>query len=147
MAVLDDILTALAANVEGLGLAWEATAVPVFERKPPTHRTARDPVRQITVSKADSPERVKRWSFQKDRTDYVCNIVIVTPHGGPDADQATYAEWRQTLLDTFAKPPLTGASVVFDVKAEPLDYLPAGAAEKQWDYQAVQVTASVVRER
>lgn len=144
---LGDIESAVKAAVEALALAIDGRVLPVIETKSPRFRTGLEPPEHIAISKSEREERVTRWSFTSNRTDYFVAVTVTSPFRGPDRDLSTYRAIRQEILDAFDRPPLTNAPNVFDLRAEPAEYLPAEGQEQQWDYQGVVITASVVRER
>jgi hypothetical protein len=122
--------------------------LPVLKRKAPIRRQQMDPRKAITVAKSSSPETVTRWTFATIRTDYLIDVTIVTPYTGPggfpDANLDDYALWRDDLVSLFSKPPLPGADGVFDLKATPATWLTPLGENSEWDWQAVQVTASII---
>jgi hypothetical protein len=141
---LGPILEAVKTKAAGLGLVLGGAAAVVLVRKAAVRRQTMDPKHMITVSKSATPEAVSRWTFGKIRTDYRVDIVVHSPFAGPDADQTEFIAARDTLVDAFSRPPLPGADGVFDLRAEPADWLRPFGEETQWDWQALVVTASVV---
>lgn len=145
------ILLALVSRVAGLGLQVGGVTLPVIARKAPVRRQQMDPPAMIAVSKSRTPEQVSRRRFGLWQTRYAFDVTVVSPFGGPDAagpdgDTTQYETIRDTLVDALKAKPLAGAPDVFDLDARPADWLQPFAeagAESQWDWQSLQVLATV----
>ena len=138
------ILAAVVAKIQGLALAVGGVVLPVLVRKAAVRRDRFDPSAMITVAKSRELEDVTRFSFGELRTDYVIDVVIHSPFAGPDDGIDDYAAARDTLVDAFSRPPLVGAPLVFDLRARPAAWLQPYGEKSEYDWQAVQVIASVV---
>lgn len=141
---LTPILDACVSRIAALGLAVGGVTLPVLKRKAAVRRESLDPAAMITVAKSATPETVSRWTFASKRTDYKIDVIVHSPYLGPDDDQAPYATFRDTLADVFSRPPLPGADDVFDLRAEPADWLRPTGETTQYDWQSLAVTASVI---
>ena len=150
-STLDDILTAVANTIVGLALEYDGAAVPVDVTKGVFHRDALDDDIRISVFKSKRPERYTRWSFQKKRVDYYVEVAIQAPKRDPgtvfdpDKDLADHTDFRQRVMDAFDRPPLAGAADVYEMTAEPLDFLDVNKASLMWELQGVLVTASIAK--
>lgn len=141
---LDPILDAVVQRIAGRGFAVGGVVLPVYKRKATQRNRTLDPDRFITISKSATPEQVTRWTFGRIRTDYLIDVIVLTPHTGPETDQAVYAEIRDQIVTDFSRPPLPGTDV-FEMRADPADWLrPYGDAGSEWDWFACRITASVV---
>ena len=138
------ILAAVASEIAALRLAVGGVVLPVLVRKAAVRRDRLDPSAMITVAKSRELETVTRWTFSELRTDYVIDVVVHSPFAGPDAAIDDYATARDTLVDAFSRPPLAGAPLVFDLAARPAAWLQPYGEKSEYDWQAVQVIASVV---
>lgn len=139
---LTPILSAVRAKAESLGLPLGGVAAPVLVRKAATRRQTMDPPSMITVAKSQAAEQTTRRRWGLWQTAYVVDVVVHTPSLGPDADQSEAIRTRDTLVDALKKPPLPGAPDVFDMSAAAADWLKPGD-DSQWDWQGLQVTATV----
>lgn len=138
------ILLATRGVVAGLGFTLGDVAIPVLLRKFQARREASDPSVMITIAKSKTPEKVARWTFSEKRIDFLIDLTILSPYEGPEAGLPEYTVWRDTLVDLFSKPPLTGADEVFELTAAPADFLSPPGQKIEWDVQKVEVTASIV---
>lgn len=148
---LEDILAAVASRIVGLGLEYDSAEVPVDVVKGHFQRDTLEDAVRVSVAKSTKAERYSRWSFGRKRVDYFVEVIIQAPHRepvttfDPDKDLDQYANWRQEVMDVFDKPPLPGASDVFELTAEPLDFLDRDKQKSRWDLQGILVTASIVK--
>src|SRR6185503_5518771 len=103
------------------------------------------PARMITVSKSGTPEATTRRRVGLWQTAYVIDVVVHAPYEGPDdaARHGAYAEFRDRIVDAFKKPPLAGAPEVFDMDAQPADWLRPFGETTDYDWWACQITATV----
>ena len=138
------ILDAIVTKIQGLALAVGGVVLPVLKRKAAVHRDKLDPSAMITVAKSREAEDVRRWTFRELRTDYVVDVVIHSPHTGPDGNLSDYSRARDSLVDALSRPPLAGAPDVFDLRARPASWLQPYGEKTEWDWQALQVVASVI---
>lgn len=141
---LSPILEAVRTQTEALGLELEGEALPVLLRRAATRRTGLDPAAMITVAKSATPEQLSRRRFNAKRSDYRIDVVVHGPYLGPDGDTSAYATMRDAIVDLFSKPPLAGAPAVFELRAEPADWLRPEGSSTDFDWWCVQVVASVV---
>jgi hypothetical protein len=140
---LEPILAAITAELQALAFSIGGVTLPVMQRKASVSRQKLDPRAMIAVSKSATPEAVTRRRFGLWQTAYVIDVVVLSPFTGPDNGDDEYAVIRDSIVDAFKKPPLSGATDVFDLAAEPADWLRPYGESTEWDWQAVQVTATV----
>lgn len=140
---LNPILNAVLTQTAALGLAVGGVTLPVLKRKAPTRRQKLDPRSMITVSKSDAPEQVTRRRFGLWQTAYQIDLTVVSPYTGPDDNIDEYALCRDRLVDAFKRPPLAGAPDVFEMNAAPADWLRPYGETTEWDWQSLQITATV----
>lgn len=137
------ILLAIRAQVEAQGFTLAGYALPVLIRKAPVRRQTMDPARAITVSKSRTPEQVTRRRFALHQTAYAVEVTLVSPYTGPEGDTSEQETIRDSIVDLFKGPPLAGAPEVFDLDAQPADWLTPLGETTEWDWQTVQVIATV----
>ena len=139
---LNPILAAVATKLEGLAFSIGGNVLPVMQRKASVSRKKLDPRVMITVSKSATPEAVSRRRFGLWATAYVIDVVVLSPFTGPDNGDDEYAVIRDSIVDAFKTVPL-GATDVFDLDAQPADWLRPYGEATEWDWQALQITARV----
>lgn len=145
MSDLDTILDAVISRVEGLSLTLNSEAIPVAKTKASAHRPDIDPDVRICVSKSEKPESYRRRTFKSKDVTYYVDVCLISPSSGPQANLPEYAQIRQTIMDAFDKPPLTGASDVYELDATAREYFDRQAQEALYDSQTVEVAATVRR--
>lgn len=140
---LTPVLDAMVTKIAALGFAVGGVALPVMKRKAAARRETMDPAAMVTVAKSATPEQTTRRRVGLWQTAYVIDVIVHSPYSGPDDDLSAYSTIRDTLVDALKKPPLPGAPDVFDMDAAPADWLRPSGEQNEYDWQSLQVTATV----
>lgn len=143
---LTPILDAIVTQIEQRGFTIAGVVLPVVKRKAPVRRTKLDPAAMITVSKSDTPERVVVRAFGWWHTQYLIDVTVVSPYTGPDDNISEYATIRDSIVDDFKRPPLAGADDVFQLDCAPAAWLRPLGETTEWDWQSVQIAATVAHD-
>lgn len=151
---LNPVLDAIVSRVASITptLPGVEGVLPVMKRKAAVRRSSMDPRAMVTVSKSSTPERVTRRRFVVEgragawQTAYRVDVIVHAPYRGPDADQPEHALLRDRIVDLFKAPPLANAEDVFEMDAQPADWLRPMGETTEYDWQSLQVTATVAHD-
>ena len=149
---IDDVQDAVAAAVQALGLAFGSppAAIPVVKGKQPRQQTGTSANVQITVSAAQRPREVKRFTSLHDLHTFRLQVVGWTPGNADNtSNSVANAAIEDALRQAFNKKPvdLLGIDDLRDVRAQTATYLDRSAFVKGWDVQGIDVEIDVVRAR
>lgn len=140
---LTPVLEAVRAKAESLGFALGGVTLPVLLRRVAIRRQTLDAPAAITVARGAQPEQTTRRRFGLWQTAYQIDVVLHAPYLGPDGDTSQYSTMRDGLVDAFKSVPLAGAPDVFELDAQAADWLRPEGQQTEWDWWAVEVTATV----
>jgi len=139
------IINAVVDQITQLGLEYDNEPVIVEKVTQHQYRDTLEDLYRVTVAKSRKPEKYSRWSFSKERVDFLIEIVIQAPHTDDIASLETYASWRERIMNLFDKPPLPGVSEVFELNASTGDFLDRPNQQSMWDLQQLEVTCSITK--
>lgn len=140
---LEPVLAGVAAKVASLGLSVAGTALPVRRQKAPIRRQKLDPPAMITVCKSPAPDETSRRRFGLWQTTYAVAVTVAAPYNGADGPTAEYSAIRDAIVDALKAPPLPGAPAVFDLDAQPADWMRPTGETTEYDWLSVEVRATV----
>lgn len=146
MALAQDILTAVASKVAGLGISLDGP-LPVVTRKGVKKEPVVDQGNQVTVCLEEEGDQVEYIAFGNVSVKYPVSVTILTPNARDWASNLpTYLGWRQQIRALFQPPALTGQNPmlgvlgVWDVRVEPDTFLDRDAMAQNYDKMSIKLT-------
>lgn len=150
MTTIDDVLNAVVTRVAALALEFNEAAVPVGKRKFARQEDGDTAHVQFTVSAAQRPREIKRFTSRHDLITHRAELVFWTPGNGDNrANLSELSRLELAAQQAFNRKPadLLGLDGLRDVRAETGTYLDRGAAMQGWDASLTNITVEVVEER
>lgn len=143
-AIYDGVLNAIVAQIQGLGLMFGSTVLPVGKLKLPKAEEVLEQVPCIAVAPHTKPEKVTLGSFENECFVEYRAIVALIAAGNRDfvSNLNTELGWRERVRRLFQAPPLLGAPKVWKLKVEPEVVLDLGMLNSNYDYSALCVVAT-----
>ncbi len=113
-AVLEDILTTVKSEIEGLGLTGIANDHVHIQKVPSTRNFTSTDFPAILIAPGTPKHNPKEGTNERDQIEYQIGVFIVdNDKQNQTSDRAKYLLWYETIVKKFRTPRLTGvASVV-----------------------------------
>ncbi|MAX35702.1 hypothetical protein [Gimesia sp.] len=112
-AILEDILTAVKTQIEGLDLADIADASIRILKEPTTRNFAAADFPAVLIAPKTPKHNPSQGTNLRDQIEYQISVVLVDSDEDQVANRNKYLTWYEAIVKSFRTPRLTGvASVV-----------------------------------